>query len=186
VAFPGRITLLGFCVRDLVNLLPHAIQGVRQRVRVEYTAMCNRIATAWPDRRRPSVFDDKAKLDGARDPITIPFAAAREIHGLLDAHEQSRAAQMTPAEAMVFAVAAKTAGEKVMPVKAIVAQIETARRFFADIHHFSHEVRSDPPEKEIQAQFGFLESALMALTKPYFSVNGELDAVLRETNESTN
>lgn len=183
--FPARCTLLGFCVRDLVNLLPQAITGVRQQRSVDHTPWCDRMLAAWPNRTQASVFRAPSKPEDVEQEVPIPLQVVRELHDLLDAHERSRKGKMSPGEAMVVAVAGKTAGEHVEPIKPLAEKLEKTRKFFERIHHFSHVIRSDPPDEEVAKHFGFLETALMGLTRPYFSVKDQLDAVLRKTNTRT-
>jgi len=182
-AFPASASLICHIVRDILNLLPEALDGEERDTRVDYRELTNDIARVWPAAERVNFGDPPvdAPPDSTRASGIISQAALDAVQGLLRQHGDGQRGRWRGVQRLLNAIARQhgTAGP---PAEPTVGALVKEYGWFQGNAHLR--LGTPPDFREVVRHFEQLELTLDALTRPFFTGKDELDAILDRTNRS--
>lgn len=186
-SFPGRVPLLGHCVREIRNRLPGYYPGavLSKRSRLDYTGRLDGIVKQWRAAGLPldgSVPPPPISGDGSPQAPTgqvLPPKVLKAVSKLVADHAASRATKNDLARALYAAAAEMGAPDESLNPH-VVQWMEITENFMNLTHLRDDGVIPDPPD--LEEKFAIFEKALLTLCGSVAEAMDELEAILEDTN----
>jgi hypothetical protein len=185
---PGYRLFVAHAVREIGNGLPFVIFGIRSGKRLDYTNQLDRIANQW---RRAGFATDGTltglepipNSDGARPKeFKLPLMLARSISELIAYHGEPRETPFDRAKKLF--TGNKPENEKFSDAirPGVEKWREVADWFMAHTHDKRRKEAVVEDDAELEKNFVLFETALGAISRPFFATTDELDEILEEAN----
>lgn len=181
--FPSRLNLIGHCVREIGNSLPHQLEGMTiKRKQVQYKNICDDLLKGWQTAGLSLGGSINTSSAGAAsDPnISVPTNIYQKIVSLLDAHQAGTIRPKKAAKQFFEFLAPENApyDESIQPL--IKHWIEIIEWFMEKTHRAEKSI--NVPEEELLFRFEQFEQVIFSLIGEFFKTTEGLDEILEKAN----
>jgi len=186
-SFPGRVRFVAHAVREIRNRLPDVISGSVARMRLDYINRLDDLAKKWQRAGFPidgSLPTKISLVDEARPSdmeIPMPLSLYRDVARLVRDHFQTRVKPVDAAKRLFQAIDPNNEQDEATLRPRIENWLDVTEWFVRRVH--DNGLTDDQLDVEdVLKKFEIFETALFALTSPFFETLGELDEILEEAN----
>jgi len=181
-SFPARVHLICHVVRDIYRYLPEALGATpRSTPNNAYEGPMNRLANYF----KPLQLSETTEGNGVSPDVAVSPQVYRCVAELVDAHkglrEQSRIGDELART--LFRSLDRRSDDFIPPW--IMDCFHAEYKFFVSRAHLARRTDKVPTDDDLRDNFEAFERAFHSMIGPYFTGKDELDAILQDTNTTT-
>lgn len=178
---PGHVRFIAHTVRDIRNILPQAVAGVKGPGRLEYPARVQAVKEAW---EKAGLIP--ADLSGKGHPslsasLSVPRTASKPLFKLFRDHEATSTKRVATARQLFLGVVPENA-DHIGTLEPVVQHWLTVTEWFMRRAHDDGRCDAECAREELVHQFDMFERSLMSIVRGFYPAIEELDEILEDAN----